>query len=107
MSFHASADNVRLSDSTLYAVLSNADGEPVEASIDLNSIIGNDDGPSPLLILSCIFVANSSQEHSHGVEQVKSTYPSIERDEWWCRLLKADRGPNRFHCLRRKHILQL
>jgi hypothetical protein len=45
MSFHASAQNIRVDDGhMLRATLFNADGEPVEAEFDLNSVIGNDNG---------------------------------------------------------------
>lgn len=45
MSFAESAEDVRLEDGCmLLANLQNEDGEMVEASIDLNSCIGNNDG---------------------------------------------------------------
>jgi hypothetical protein len=45
MSFHASAQDIRVDDGhILRATLANADGEPVEAEFDLNSVIGNDNG---------------------------------------------------------------
>jgi hypothetical protein len=47
MSFHLSAQNVRVEDGhILRATLANVDGEWVDAELDLNSIIGNSDGKS-------------------------------------------------------------
>lgn len=53
MSFHLTAESLRLEENhILIAQLRNADGELVDSSIDLNTIIGNVDGippsPSPL-----------------------------------------------------------
>ncbi|KAF8849336.1 Cyanovirin-N [Acephala macrosclerotiorum] len=44
MSFHLSSQNARLEGSALVATLTNVEGAEVESSIDLNSIIGNEDG---------------------------------------------------------------
>ncbi|KAL2131518.1 hypothetical protein VTI74DRAFT_4939 [Chaetomium olivicolor] len=45
MSFHASAQDIRVDDGhILRARLSNANGEGVDAEIDLNQFIGNNDG---------------------------------------------------------------
>ncbi|KAI9052069.1 hypothetical protein LZ554_004322 [Drepanopeziza brunnea f. sp. 'monogermtubi'] len=45
MSFHASAQDIRVEDNhILKATLTNAAGEPVEAELDLNDCIGNQDG---------------------------------------------------------------
>ncbi|KAK4442595.1 cyanovirin-n family protein [Podospora aff. communis PSN243] len=45
MSFHASAQDIRVDDGhMLRATLLNADGEAVEAEFDLNTVIGNDNG---------------------------------------------------------------
>ncbi|CZR67921.1 related to Cyanovirin-N homolog [Phialocephala subalpina] len=44
MSFHLSAQNLRLEGSTLISTLANVEGQENDASIDLNSIIGNEDG---------------------------------------------------------------
>lgn len=45
MSFHLTAENLRLEEGhILIAQLHNADGELVDSSIDLNTIIGNVDG---------------------------------------------------------------
>ncbi|EKD17170.1 uncharacterized protein L3040_005392 [Drepanopeziza brunnea f. sp. 'multigermtubi'] len=45
MSFHASAQDVRVEDNhILKATLTNAAGEPVEAELDLDNCIGNQDG---------------------------------------------------------------
>lgn len=49
MSFHASAEHIRVDDGhILRAVLHNASGEAAETEFDLNSVIGNVDGLSPL-----------------------------------------------------------
>ncbi|KAL1835988.1 hypothetical protein VTJ49DRAFT_5736 [Mycothermus thermophilus] len=43
--FHASASDIRVDDDhILRATLINADGEEVEAELDLNTVIGNNDG---------------------------------------------------------------
>lgn len=43
--FHASAEHIRVDDGhILRAVLHNGSGEAVEAELDLNSVIGNDNG---------------------------------------------------------------
>jgi hypothetical protein len=43
--FHASAQDIRVDDGhILRAILTNAEGNPVEAEYDLNHVIGNDDG---------------------------------------------------------------
>jgi hypothetical protein len=45
MSFHASAQDIRVDDGhMLRARLSNANGEEVDAEMDLNQFIGNRDG---------------------------------------------------------------
>ena len=45
MSFHASAENIRVDDGhILRAVLDNGKGEKVEAELDLNTCIGNNNG---------------------------------------------------------------
>lgn len=45
MSFHLSAENVRIEENhILVALLSNADGELQDASIDLDQFIGNNEG---------------------------------------------------------------
>ncbi len=45
MSFHCSAQNIRLDDGhILRAELANGDGEWIEAEIDLDGIIGNTNG---------------------------------------------------------------
>ncbi|CAL3970195.1 unnamed protein product [Diplocarpon coronariae] len=45
MSFHASAQDIRVEENhILKATLFNADGESVEAELDLNSFIGNNNG---------------------------------------------------------------
>ncbi|KAK6580980.1 hypothetical protein PZA11_006468 [Diplocarpon coronariae] len=47
MSFHASAQDIRVEENhILKATLFNADGESVEAELDLNSFIGNNNGTS-------------------------------------------------------------
>ena len=47
MSFHASAISIELEDEhILKATLRNSDGEEQESTLDLNSIIGNDNGES-------------------------------------------------------------
>lgn len=53
MSFHASAQNIRLEDDhVLVADLQNEDEEYVEARFDLDEILGNSDGIfSPCLFL--------------------------------------------------------
>lgn len=49
MSFHLTAESLRLEEKhILVAQLRNADGELVDSSIDLNTIIGNVDGMLPL-----------------------------------------------------------
>ncbi len=54
MSFHTSAQNIRVEENhILRASLSNDDGEFVEAEIDLNGFIGNNNGTvqlRPILI---------------------------------------------------------
>ena len=44
MSFHASAQDISLDGTVLRANLFNVEGEAVEAQIDLNGHIGNDNG---------------------------------------------------------------
>jgi hypothetical protein len=45
MSFHASAEDIRVDDGyMLRARLRNADGELVDAEMDLNQFIGNENG---------------------------------------------------------------
>ncbi|KAL5327620.1 hypothetical protein ACEPPN_005321 [Leptodophora sp. 'Broadleaf-Isolate-01'] len=45
MSFHAAAQDVRVEDNhILKASIPNVDGEMIEAELDLNSCIGNNDG---------------------------------------------------------------
>ncbi|KAK0672151.1 Cyanovirin-N [Cercophora samala] len=45
MSFHLSAQNIRVDDGhILRAELQNGDGEWVEAELDLNTVLGNNDG---------------------------------------------------------------
>ncbi|OOQ89022.1 Cyanovirin-N like protein [Penicillium brasilianum] len=45
MSFHASATNIELEDGhILKATLRNSEGEEVDSELDLNKIIGNNDG---------------------------------------------------------------
>lgn len=45
MSFHVSASNIRVDDGhILKASVQKIDGEYVEAELDLNTCIGNDDG---------------------------------------------------------------
>ena len=44
MSFHASAQDISLDGAVLRANLVNVEGEAVEAQIDLNSLLGNDNG---------------------------------------------------------------
>lgn len=58
MSFHASAEHIRVDDGhILRAVLHNGSGEAVEAELDLNTVLGNNDGSSlpPLFLprISC------------------------------------------------------
>ncbi len=49
MSFHASAQDIRVDDGhILRARLNNADGQQVDAEIDLNQFIGNSNGESPV-----------------------------------------------------------
>lgn len=49
MSFHNSAQDIELDGTTLKAVLANVEGEWNEAEINLDEILGNEDGkPSPL-----------------------------------------------------------
>lgn len=48
MSFHESATHIELEDGhILKAVLRNEDGDEQESSLDLNGIIGNNDGKQP------------------------------------------------------------
>lgn len=61
MSFHLSAENIRIDgDHVLVAQLKNDDGELIDSSIDLDEILGNDDDMElfPILplpgSLSCI-----------------------------------------------------
>lgn len=60
MSFHLSAENIRTDGDHVLAQLKNYDGELVDSSIDLDEILGNDDGMElfPILplpgSLSCI-----------------------------------------------------
>lgn len=55
MSFHLNSQDIRVEDGhLLVGQLQNDDGDYVDASIDLNEIIGNDEGtscPGPLLSL--------------------------------------------------------
>ncbi|KAI6358023.1 hypothetical protein MCOR25_007443 [Pyricularia grisea] len=44
MSFHHSAENIRVEGTTLCAMLRNGDGEMCDASCDLNDYIGNNEG---------------------------------------------------------------
>lgn len=44
MSFNASAQNIRIEGNNLVATVSNDAGHQADASLDLNAIIGNDDG---------------------------------------------------------------
>ncbi|KAL4882057.1 Cyanovirin-N [Aspergillus karnatakaensis] len=45
MSFHLSAQNIRVEDDhILHAELQNEDGDWVEAELDLNHVLGNNDG---------------------------------------------------------------
>lgn len=44
MSFHLSASDIELDGTTLKANLNNVEGEAVECEIDLDDILGNDDG---------------------------------------------------------------
>ncbi|KAK1828814.1 CVNH domain-containing protein [Podospora conica] len=45
MSFHASAENIRVDDGhMLRAALRNGNGDLVDAELDLNSVLGNNDG---------------------------------------------------------------
>lgn len=47
MSFHLTAEDIRIEDShRLVARLRNADGDLQDASIDLNTCLGNDNGTS-------------------------------------------------------------
>lgn len=47
MDFHASAEDIRVDDGhILRARLTNAGGEQVDAEVDLNQFIGNDNGTS-------------------------------------------------------------
>lgn len=48
MSFHLSAQGIELDGTTLKAELSNVDGDLVECEIELDEILGNDDGKPPL-----------------------------------------------------------
>ncbi|KAK2623831.1 hypothetical protein QTJ16_007012 [Diplocarpon rosae] len=58
MSFHASAQDVRVEDNhILKATLFKADGETVEAELDLNNCIGNNNG-----------FANSGENFSFSLE---------------------------------------
>lgn len=53
MSFHVSATNIELEDGhILKATLLNAEGEEVESELDLNEIVGNNNGTSHSLLLS-------------------------------------------------------
>lgn len=61
MSFHASAQDIRVDDGhILKARLQNTNGEEVDAEIDLNQCIGNNDGilvpPFPCDIVSSLLV---------------------------------------------------
>ena len=52
MSFHASATSIDLGDGhILKATLLNAEGEEVESELDLNEIIGNNNGTSHSLLV--------------------------------------------------------
>lgn len=52
MSFHASATSIELDDGhILKATLLNAEGEEVESTLDLNEIIGNNNGTSHSLLV--------------------------------------------------------
>ena len=52
MSFHISASNIRVEDGhILKATLLDVDGNAVEAEFDLDTVIGNDNGKSSLLLL--------------------------------------------------------
>ncbi|KAK0649236.1 Cyanovirin-N [Cercophora newfieldiana] len=69
MSFHGSAQNIRVDDGhILRATLFNAEGEEVEAEIDLDTIIGNDNG----------FFSWGGENFSHSAEHVNF---SIEGDD--------------------------
>ena len=51
MSFHASASKIELEDDhILKATLRNEDGDEDDSTLDLNEIIGNDDGKDSCLI---------------------------------------------------------
>lgn len=54
MSFHVDAEELRVDDGhKLVGKLPNGDGDLVDAEIDLNEFIGNDDGtPSPASVLA-------------------------------------------------------
>lgn len=60
MSFYLSSQNARLEGSTLIATLTNGEGAAVESSIDLNTIIGNQDGWSTVPFSLIHFLPNSS-----------------------------------------------
>jgi hypothetical protein len=69
MSFHASAENIRVDDGhILRATLHNADGEQVEAEIDLDTILGNDNG----------WFSWGGENFSHSAEHV---HFSLEGDD--------------------------
>ena len=48
MSFHNSAEDIHLDGTILKANLFNAEGELQEAELDLNDVLGNDNGEKPL-----------------------------------------------------------
>ncbi len=55
MSFHESATNIRLEDDhILVADLENEDGESVEATFDLDEVLGNADG----MLIAFVFLRN-------------------------------------------------
>lgn len=76
MSFNASAQNIRIEGNNLVATVSNDAGHQADASLDLNAIIGNDDGASPPT-LQPLIVADFSQADSPGAEQVRLTRFSL------------------------------
>ena len=70
MSFHASAQDIRVEDGhMLRATLFNANGEPVEAEFDLNSVIGNDNGN---FVWGSGDFSGSAEEISFSLEGVDS-----------------------------------
>jgi len=69
MSFHHSAQNIRVDDGhILRATLTNGEGEQVEAEIDLNNFLGNDNG----------FFSWGGENFAHSAEHINF---SVEGNE--------------------------